>query len=435
MRKGRVWLGMAAGIAMLAACGGAEVAPPTATSPTPTVAATPAVSPTPTATATPVASPTPTATATPAAVPTPTATPTASPLPAPVVMRYGAPQPTGIVDAPGEYAFFSADGPVTTYEGLRQDVERLVIHERDADGASWEAFYDEVAAGDDFEWREADDCWVRYLVDKVLPDPTDAPLKALAVRRYGYAYTGCSGTVAATGDRTWTWAPPNIQSPDITVPVRHGPWLLSLPGWEDEPEVIHASAQTQSPSGAQGDSDALSLPPWREPRVPEGWVFRGRAWGDPYVNPINGFTAYYDGAHGYKALEIHVLYPTHSPYVTRANRIDEVLVKEAMTIDGYPALLHYSPEHLPNHARGMPMQLWIFDQQNGIEYALEGYDPILKGGDADPLIAIARTLLPDREDVRNDYGGYSGNSAQDCDGRLSQTKVEDSILSAPTTMP
>jgi len=126
------------------------------------------------------------------------------------------------VDAPGEHAFFTNRGPALTYEGLRNDVIQVVIHKQDAGGAMRDAIYDDVEVGDDFEWREASDCWVRYLVERVLPDPTDIPLKVLAVRRYGYAYTGCSGMVSLTGTRTLTWVPPNIQSPDITCPCATG---------------------------------------------------------------------------------------------------------------------------------------------------------------------------------------------------------------------
>ena len=51
------------------------------------------------------------------------------------------------------------------YEALRDGTTTaLRIHATDADGVSRAAFLDTVEAGDLFEWREADDCFVRYRV-------------------------------------------------------------------------------------------------------------------------------------------------------------------------------------------------------------------------------------------------------------------------------
>ena len=415
MRKGRVWLGMAAGIAMLAACGGAEVAPPTAASPTPTVAATPTAIASPTAIATPTASPVPTATATPAAVPTPTATPTASPLPAPVVMRYGAPQPTGIVDAPGEYAFFSNEGPVTTYEGLRQDVEQLVIHQRDADGASWAAFYAGVEAGDDFEWREADDCWVRYLVDEVLPDPTDAPLKVLAVRRYGYAYTGCSGAVPATGDRMWTWAPPNIQSPDITMPVRHGTFILSPIGWEgaiEEPGTIPASGCQVADPGTI-PANAQEHPLWREPDLEDGWTLR---YAETGIDGGDNWNAVYEDAHGNNALSVFAYqcyyYPRHVKGIQRPGDQSGYggWINEIRLVDNVPAIVWYDPR-----GRGFSTRIEMIDERSGVAYIITGDAPGLRNN-IEGLAEIARSLFADPAPVVMRYGAPEQGGIVDAPG-------------------
>ena len=314
----------------------------------------------------------------------------------PPPLRYGAPEPTGIVDAPGEYAFFSADGPVTTYEGLRQDVAQLVIHQRDADGASWEAFYDGVEAGDDFEWREADDCWVRYLVDEVLPDPTDAPLKVLAVRRYGYAYTGCSGTVAATGDRMWTWAPPNIQSPDITVPVRHGPWLLVPQIWEDtvEEQVQVRTWSVDRPVVGQGreETSASAWPPHPlpEPTLPDGWE------GGIGMGELGYIEGYYSDTTGYLGVVITILLRYFIPaYESTGSGIGQGnYVHEARIIEGLPAILWY----LAEPATITSTRVSIFDPASGIEYITEGYSKNLRN-DIEATIVIAKSLLPNHDGV------------------------------------
>ena len=316
--------------------------------------------------------------------------------PPPVVMRYGAPQMDGVVDAPGEYAFFSADGPITTYEGLRQDVERLVIHERDADGTSWESFYAGVEAGDDFEWREADDCWVRYLVDEVLPDPTDAPLKALAVRRYGYAYTGCSGAVATTGDRMWTWVPPNIQSPNITVPVRHGIWLLLPPAywnsldWEgtdgvyEERIPLPGSSQAAQPEVSTDLAVVQQHPLWRTPDLPDGWTLR---WGGAGLEGIDGYHVIYSSPRGGIGVDIYVERPRWHPQKLLIDSPGGTSVFETRTIDGHFSIIQYSPTGENRY----PIMVAIFDESSGISYTVVGIADIL-GSDLSAVINVARSL-------------------------------------------
>ncbi len=315
--------------------------------------------------------------------------------PAPVVMRYGAPQLDGVVDAPGEYAFFSADGPITTYEGLRQDVERLVIHERDADGASWTAFYDEVAAGDDFEWREADDCWVHYLVDEVLPDPMDAPLKALAVRWITYAYTGCSGAISAAGDRMWTWSPPNIQSLDITVPVRHGIWLLLPPAywnrldWEgtdgvyEERIPLPGSSQVAQPEVSTDLAVVQQHPLWRTPDLPDGWTL---TWGGIGLEGIDGYHVIYRTPRGGIGVDIYVERPRWHP---QDMLIDSrgTSVFETRIIDGHFSIIQYSPTGENRY----PIMVAIFDESSGIAYTVVGIADTL-GSDLSAVISVARSL-------------------------------------------
>ena len=379
MRGWALWLGLAMAVA-LAACGGAEPAPmPAPPTATPTAVAS--------ASATPTASPTPAPTVAPTAVAsasaTPMPTPTASPTPAPVVMRYGAPASDGVVDEAGEYAFLAADGSaVTTYGGLRQDAARLVIHERDADGESWAAFYDAVAAGDHFEWREADDCWVRYFVDDAPPAPADAPVRVFGVRRYGYAYTGCDGAIAATGERAWTWAPPGVRSPDVAVPVRHGPWLLVPRG--DWSGVLEDMVQVRSLAVGGADGTAWHPRPFPEPRVPEGWT------GGVGIAPHGYLEGFYSDEEGF-ALLITIALRYYLPMYeyTGEGVGPDAYVQEIRIIDGRTALLRYSAE--PRVITSTFVS--IYDNASGIEYITGGYASGLRN-DIEATIEIARTLVP-----------------------------------------
>ena len=83
---------------------------------------------------------------------------------------------SGAVSEPGHYAFLAhpnvPSSVVTTYEGLRDGTTiALLIHTHDAHGISQAVLYAAVAPGDLVEWRQADDCFVRYQVTEVKPDP------------------------------------------------------------------------------------------------------------------------------------------------------------------------------------------------------------------------------------------------------------------------
>ena len=328
-------------------------------------------------------------------------------------LTYGAPSWTGIVDAPGEHAFFTNSGPALTYEGLRNDVVQVVIHKQDAGGTLRDAIYDDVEAGDDFEWREASDCWVRYLVERVLPDPTDVPLKVLAVKRYGYAYTGCSGMVSLTGSRTLTWIPPNIQfehSPSsISTPVRHGPWLLvPLEHWGGESleeQVRHPLGQPQSKGGTRPDSRvvpeiartvtsdisvARTLPLWHEVTLPANWRFV-RAESGTHNSPLYGYTAYYSNERNYSSVEISIWYRAFRPDYNAPYHGNSGIIFETRMIDGYPALVMYSPKG-PRHHQTISTMVRIFNTEAGIEYWVLGNDSILIGSNVDSTIEIARSL-------------------------------------------
>ena len=105
------------------------------------------------------------------------------PAPEATTFRYDTYDTTGAVSTPGSYAFLAdpddTSTAVTTYEALRDGTTTaLLIHTSGADGASRADVYDAVEAGDLFEWHKADDCFVRYKVTEVKPDPTGEPSPA-----------------------------------------------------------------------------------------------------------------------------------------------------------------------------------------------------------------------------------------------------------------
>ena len=153
-------------------------------------------------------------------------------------LRYRSYDVSGAVATPGSYAFLidSSVGAtvVATFEGLRDGTATaLLIHKSDAYGASQAQVYDAILAGDLFEWRHADDCWVRYTVTEVKPDPTGiVPRKLLAVEWMTYAFSGCSGAVSTNVAASIAWGTlPDVGGTKLMVPIRHGSFQIVPKGW------------------------------------------------------------------------------------------------------------------------------------------------------------------------------------------------------------
>ena len=174
--------------------------------------------------------------------------------------------------SPGSYAFLDRMGqPVTTYEALRDGTTMgLRIHLVDADGAPRDDSFGAAAVGDIFEWRQAEDCWVRYQVTWLLPDPPgNVPRKHFAIRWVTYAGAGCSGVVAPDVAVRIQWHPAPVVSGSVTSPVHHGLFVLHPPDWEgDLPEQVEITLP-EPPEGApptRSDDDSLwptrDVSPW-----------------------------------------------------------------------------------------------------------------------------------------------------------------------------
>ena len=317
-------------------------------------------------------------------------------------IRYTSYDTTGAATTQGSYAFLTGSGDdetaVTTYEALRDGTATgLRIHQSDGYGASQADTYGAVAVGDVFEWREADDCWVRYEVTDVKADPAGtAPRKEFAVKWKAYAFTGCSGTVATDTHVSVTVDPPvNLLATAITVPVRYGPYQLIPFGWsgtvEEETMITTASSQDSATSGASADSEAPAWPSddptvarqhplWAEPSVPTGWQLGGLFADATYVEAI------YADSDGYFAARFWIYRVDWLPRDTTTGHYRPPHAgEEVRTIDGHPAIVKYSRAGSSVH---------IFNETTGVEYFVHLYssseDP--DGRDIEDAIVIARSL-------------------------------------------
>ena len=166
-----------------------------------------------------------------------------------------------------------------------------------AHGISQAALYAAVESGDLFEWRQADDCFVRYQVMEVQLDPTGTvPQKLLAVAWMTYAFAGCSGAIATGTAATLDWsALPDLGGTALSTPIRHGPFQIVPEDWTgatEEPEVHAPPAYNRdNPRYTTTLATARQLPYWRDPALPTGWTF-GAANVDP-EETVYGYMAAY----------------------------------------------------------------------------------------------------------------------------------------------
>ena len=345
-------------------------------------------------------------------------------------LRYDAYDLTGAVEAPGSYAFLAdADDPstaVTTYEGLRDgSATALLIHTTDADGVSRADVYDAVEAGDLFEWRQADDCWVRYRVTNVPAAEAAAAYREFGVRWETYVFQGCQTDSLPTSALTVKFTAAaelpleHLGGTNLTgFAVVHGVRQLVPVGvLSPSGEVLSGTAVAVEPARVRpltplagsvphihtGDlAEARRLPYWREPRVPAGWRFAGARSGDS-AGGLHGYTAGYVGPEGYLAVTIMGAYASMLPMPADAswtvNDTQWLIVRELRVIAGRPATVTYSPLG-PKHHDGAFVNVEVYDVATGAGYIVYGRNGSLGllGGPAaaERVIAIASSLFDEQ---------------------------------------
>ena len=316
-----------------------------------------------------------------------------------------------------DYAFLSdtddLTDTITTYEGLRDGLREgdpigLVINQ--GDHAS---FYELVEVDDLMEWREADDCWVRYRVEAIHDDPAgDPPRKLLTIQVYSYAFTGCtSGPITTTGTRTFTWTPESIRTGKITVPFYHGSSLIAPEGW---------SGTLPEETGV-----AASVTPWPPDPLPApdlgpGWSGSVNASGLDYGYAL--FVSYRHESGGELNGIIHRLYtwPSDVSFRTNTPGVNIQIIHEWILIDGRPAEVirwHDDNGGTPRETTGVS----FYDAATGVDYSISsGHQPPFT--DPEVLIKLARQFLPDAHpsacQPRAPASGRSNDSAdlglEDC---------------------
>ena len=317
-------------------------------------------------------------------------------------LRYNAYDAAGEAATPGSYAFLADSGgamsAVATYEGLRDGTTaRLLIHKTDAQGTSQAALYDAIAPGDLFEWRQSYDCWVRYQVSEVLPDPGGAvPRKLLTVEWTTYAFTGCSSAIAADAAVLLAWGPlPDLGGPSLAAPLVHGPYQLVPEGWNGavrEPKTYDSPGYSATnPIYTEDLAEARRLPYWRDPALPAGWTFSWATAGDVSA-PTYGYWATFATERGGHGVTIFGYFADYRGHPEEASWRNARGAFETRTIAGRPARVAYSPLG-PSHDEFFPVTVWIYDPSTEAEYAVLGKVKSLRVSNADAVTEIARSLF------------------------------------------
>ncbi|MCY3655789.1 MAG: hypothetical protein OXG95_04155 [Chloroflexi bacterium] len=323
----------------------------------------------------------------------------------PGMLRYGHVDTLGTVAEPGSYAFLSgADASATavdTFEGLRDgSATALLVHSADVDGTAHGDRFDALEAGDRFEWRRADDCWVRYRVTDVPPDPAGGgQRKLLGVQWETYAFTGCRSKIPVNAYASFDFNPlPNLGGTGLAVPVVHGPWQLVPEGWEGT-SGVRTTTDRGSPGPSHesmytGSGDlavALAEPTQITSAFPDAWVFAG-AYSGPLTDITSGSCARWNNAEGRPAVEICDTLRTVEYDALPASEGTGATVRETRTLGDRLALVTYSPPG-PDHDPLLPVQVSVYDAATESIHEVFGYDPTLAGNNVDAVIEIARSLF------------------------------------------
>ena len=338
---------------------------------------------------------------------------------------------TGEVAEPGEFAFFAAPdsvGPViTTYEGLRRDAAVLRIHASDADGVSRANLYGAVAAGHLFEWKQAEDCFVRYRVTDAPAAAEPAPYREFAVRPETYAFQSCqAGDLPAE-------APPAAFTTAHELPLEHlggtqltgfavvhGPWQFAPSAPREPGERAQPRGDVATKPYVRVENDPVELrrrlrslrttdlnvargfPGWREPAtgaLPSDWSFALGLNGEANGYNSAGYVAVWTNAAGTSGLDIEGVYVrvgdrsgvSVSSYTTTDGKL---VVRELLVIAGRPAWVAYSPLGV-RHGVGLPVTVNVYDAKTETMYKVQGSGSGLRGGSdaAQRVIEITQSLF------------------------------------------
>ena len=178
------------------------------------------------------------------------------------------------------------------------------------------------------------------------------------------------------------------------MPIRHALWQIVPDSWPGAIEEPVSLPQTPlEPSYTEDLATARQLPRWRDPALPDGWIFLSALAG--VDRAVYGYEADFGPDDGLgPGLVIYGKYASYRGLWERASwrtNQDTLGVHETRLIAGRPALVSYSPG--PNPKWYSSTAVWIYDPATESEYFIIGKALSLRGPNSEALIAIARSLF------------------------------------------
>ena len=211
---------------------------------------------------------------------------------------------TAMAATSGSYGFLVPDAdaetegatePVTTYEQMRTEASVLVVNVMN--GGAQEGFYDGIEDGELLEWREAEDCWTRFMVTGAPSGTGD--VRTVPVTPYAYSGYGCSGAVSSDTAVTFDWDPGVIPTVAIGAPVHYGfgRWVLVpyTSNWEGRVPLLYEDVDIPpdpprtAPHPLYSALTAHALRDWcRMAGTGTSYIEPGAPWENAYVESFNG---------------------------------------------------------------------------------------------------------------------------------------------------
>ena len=188
---------------------------------------------------------------------------------------------------------------------------------------------------------------------------------------------------------------PHLGGTDITAPVVHGVYQIVPVGWTGATKASVRSERSTSYPPEVGTADitvARTMRYWRDPAVPEGWVFYGAAGGGDELQPVDGYCASWVAATGGRGFKVcgkkghRIWFGVGEGSWHGGNSVFETRV-----VAGRPASVIYSTTD-----PFFPLQMRVYDPATDVEYTIWGYDQSVRGGQVDAVIAIAEGMFAEQ---------------------------------------
>lgn len=249
------------------------------------------------------------------------------------------------------------------------------------------------------EWNVADDCFVRYRITAVRAEPTGTASRELGVEWMTYAFTGCGGAIAPDVSASFSCGDlPDLGGDALPAPVIHGIYQIVPAGWSGG---IREPTLDFSGPGQPGEyrvyetlAGARTLPYWRDPALPEGWIlgsarigFEGRRCG--YCASFRTGARTWRNDEVYRNPGFELCAQSITGRYHRQDALDRNGVRETRVVAGRPAVVRYGRSPGNNY----PFSIAVYDPETRASTTFTRPTHTIRGSNPEAALAIVRGLF------------------------------------------